>query len=109
MKKRTKELHLRLSEEEFEEIRAHFNASGCRCRADYLLKLCRDELIFNLPELPRIRAELIRQGNNLNQIAAMLNMLNYTDDNAAECYKQLKEVYRKISAVCDEVQRHATV
>jgi len=109
MKKRIKELHIRLTEEEYEEVCGHFNASGCRCRADYLLKLVRDEVIYNLPELPRIRAELIRQGNNLNQIAAMLNMLNYDDDNAADCYKQLREVYDKVTYLCRVIEDHAAV
>ena len=92
-----------LSEEEHQEVKEKIKESGLSSQ-DYLLRAVmkstqtiqsNSELKEMLPELKKVSTELSRQGNNLNQIAAVLNRRGYID-------------YRNTLTQTLEEVRHAT-
>ena len=92
-----------LSEEEHQEVKEKIKESGLSSQ-DYLLRAVmkstqtiqsNSELKEMLPELKKVSTELSRQGNNLNQIATVLNKRGYVD-------------YRNTLTQTLEEVRHAT-
>lgn len=102
-KSRPKQMSFRLSEEEYRQLKERISKSGLSSQ-EYLLKAVmkstqtvqsNSELKEMLPELKKVSTELSRQGNNLNQIATVLNKRGYID-------------YRNILTQTLEEVRHAT-
>ncbi len=100
---RPKQMSFRLSEKEYQQLKERISKSGLRSQ-DYLLRAVmksnqtiqsNSELKEILPELKKVSTELSRQGNNLNQIAAVLNKRGYVD-------------YRNTLTQTLEEVRHAT-
>ena len=100
-KNRPKQMIFRLSEEEYRQLKERIDKSGLSSQ-EYLLKAVmkstiqsNSELKEMLPELKKVSTELSRQGNNLNQIATVLNKRGYVD-------------YRNTLTQTLEEVRHAT-
>ena len=102
-KSRPKQISFRLSEEEYRQLKERISKSGLSSQ-DYLLRAVmkstqtiqsNSELKEMLPELKKVSTELSRQGNNLNQIATVLNKRGYVD-------------YRNTLTQTLEEVRHAT-
>ena len=100
---RPKQMSFRLSEEEYRQLKERISKSGLSSQ-EYLLRAVmkstqtiqsNSELKEILPELKKVSTELSRQGNNLNQIAAVLNKRGYVD-------------YRNTLTQTLEEVRHAT-
>ena len=100
---RPKQMSFRLSEEEYRQLKERISKSGLSSQ-DYLLRAVmkstqtiqsNSELKEMLPELKKVSTELSRQGNNLNQIATVLNKRGYVD-------------YRNTLTQTLEEVRHAT-
>ena len=100
---RPKQMSFRLSEEEYRQLKERISKSGLSSQ-EYLLRAVmkstqtiqsNSELKEILPELKKVSTELSRQGNNLNQIAAVLNRRGYID-------------YRNTLTQTLEEVRHAT-
>ena len=100
---RPKQMSFRLSEEEYRQLKEQISKSGLSSQ-DYLLRAVmkstqtiqsNSELKEMLPELKKVSTELSRQGNNLNQIATVLNKRGYVD-------------YRNTLTQTLEEVRHAT-
>ena len=84
-KSRPKKVTFRLSEDEYRLLQERISSSGLSSQ-EYILQTVlqsavqsNTELKEMLPELKRVSTELSRQGNNLNQIAAVLNQRGYID------------------------------
>ena len=102
-KSRPKQMSFRLSEEEYRQLKERISKSGLSSQ-EYLLRAVmkstqtiqsNSELKEMLPELKKVSTELSRQGNNLNQIATVLNKRGYVD-------------YRNTLTQTLEEVRHAT-
>ena len=98
---RPKQMSFRLSEEEYRQLKERISKSGLSSQ-EYLLRAVmkstiqrNSELKEMLPELKKVSTELSRQGNNLNQIATVLNKRGYVD-------------YRNTLTQTLEEVRHAT-
>lgn len=83
--KRPKQMTFRVSAEEYEIIIKKIAESGLN-NQEYILRAVLNttvqsnaELKELLPKLKRVSTELNRQGNNLNQIATILNQRGYVD------------------------------
>lgn len=82
---RNRWLHIRLTEEEFEQIDRKFKASVCRKRSDFVrrnllrkpivLKYRNESLDNLLQELIQLRTQLNFMGNNFNQSVKKLHTL----------------------------------
>ena len=102
-KSRPKQMSFRLSEKEYRQLKERISKSGLSSQ-EYLLRAVmkstqtiqsNSELKEILPELKKVSTELSRQGNNLNQIATVLNKRGYVD-------------YRNTLTQTLEEVRHAT-
>lgn len=84
-KSRPKQIAFRLSEEEYSQLKERIKNSSLSSQ-EYLLQAVmksnvqsNSEMKEILPELKKVSIELSRQGNNLNQIATVLNKRGYVD------------------------------
>ena len=83
-KSRPKKVTFRLSEEEHRQLQERISNSGLSSQ-EYILRAVLHTTVSNtelkemLPELKKVSTELSRQGNNLNQIATVLNQRGYID------------------------------
>jgi hypothetical protein len=89
MKQKSKKdrwLHVRLSQHEYEEIKAQFNSTTCRKLSDFIRKKLLSQLIVGsyrsasqdamIEELATLKAELSAAGNNFNQAVKKLHTLS---------------------------------
>ena len=103
---RKQQIHLRVSQEEYDLIKQKMVQCGCINTSAYLRKMAIDGLIVNLdmPEMKEILRLLRYNGNNINQIAKRLNaeeniyISDVTDikEKQAEILKLIREVYLKL-------------
>ena len=103
---RKQQIHLRISQEEYDLIKQKMAQCGCTNMSAYLRKMAIDGLIVKLdmPEMKEILRLLRYNGNNINQIAKLLNKdediysSDITDikENQAEILRLIKEVYLKL-------------
>ena len=103
---REQQIHLRVSQEEYDLILQKMAQCGCLNMSAYLRKMAIDGLIVKLdmPEMKEILLLLRYNGNNINQIAKRLNADEniYTSDIAdikdkqSEILKLIREVYLKL-------------
>lgn len=72
---REQQIHMRVSQEEYELLQQKMKQSGCATLSAYLRKMAIDGMIVKLdiPEFNEISWQLRYIGNNLNQIAKRLN------------------------------------
>ena len=72
---REQQIHLRVSQEEYDLIQQKMKQSGCVNMSAYMRKMAIDGLIVKLdvPEMKEILRLLRYNGNNINQIAKRLN------------------------------------
>lgn len=85
MEKRVKrnkdvQMNVRLSREDYEKLLAAKEESGCATLSEYVMWACvRSGKVKNFPprkELRELRAELVKEGTNLNQIAKAANKIS---------------------------------
>ena len=103
---RKQQIHLRVSQEEYDLIKQKMVQCGCINMSAYLRKMAIDGLIVNLdmPEMKEILRLLRYNGNNINQIAKRLNVDEniYSSDimdikeKQAAILKLIGEVYLKL-------------
>ena len=99
---REQQIHLRVSQEEYDLIRQKMKQSSCVNMSAYLRKMAIDGLIVKLdiPEMKEILRLLHYSGNNINQIAKLLNESEgiYVSDISDIKYKQA-EILRLIRGI----------
>ena len=103
---REQQIHLRVSQEEYNLIKQKMVQCGCINMSAYLRKMAIDGLIVNLdmPEMKEILRLLRYNGNNINQIAKRLNteediyISDITDikEKQTEILKLIREIYLKL-------------
>lgn len=100
---KTKEFHVRVTPENYEKLLAAKEESGCATLSEYVMWACvRNGKIKNFPprkELRELRAELVKEGTNLNQIAKAANKISENlshkrEDNSSQ---DILEVLAKVS------------
>lgn len=102
MENRERQLHFRVSDEEYELIRQRMDECGIVSLSAYLRKIAIDGMIINLeiPKLKEISKLLGYNGKNINQIAKKLNSGQgvYVDDFAEIKKRQMEitDLVRKI-------------
>ena len=84
MKERSKEIHVLLTPEEFDQIHRRMEEAGIRNRSAYIRKMVLDGIVvkLDLPEVRELTSLLRRSSNNLNQVAKRANTTGsfYEDD-----------------------------
>ena len=103
---REQQIHLRVSQEEYDLIQQKMKQCGCINMSAYLRKMAIDGLIVKLdmPEMKEILRLLRYNGNNINQIAKRLNESEgiYVSDisdikkKQTEILKLIREIYMKL-------------
>ena len=73
-RKRPKQIVIRLSEQEFEDLKIKVEQSG-KTQQQYIIEALTKKRVVNTDCLKEVAGELKRQGNNLNQIAKRLNQM----------------------------------
>ena len=73
-RKRPKQIVIRLSEQEYEELKIKVEQSG-KNQQQYIIEALTKKRVVNTDGLKEVAGELKRQGNNLNQIAKRLNQM----------------------------------
>lgn len=74
-RKRPKQIVIRLSEQEFEDLKIKVEQSG-KTQQQYIIEALTKKRVVNTDGLKEVAGELKRQGNNLNQIAKRLNQMD---------------------------------
>ena len=69
---RPKQIVIRMSEEEYNQVKTNVALSGMR-QQEYLIKAVTNQTITNMDGVKEIVPELKRVGNNLNQLAKKAN------------------------------------
>lgn len=106
---RPKQVKFRLNEAEFDKLQTRIAESGLS-NQEYIRRAVLGATIQDnteikelLPKLKKISTELSRQGNNLNQIANVLNARGYIDykkqlpqalENARKAIEEVRELWR---------------
>ena len=99
---REQQIHLRVSQEEYDLIQQKMKQSGCINMSAYMRKMAIDGLIVKLdiPEMKEILRLLRYNGNNINQIAKRLNeSKNISASGVAEIedgQRQIVDLIRKL-------------
>lgn len=100
---KTARFNVRLSSEDYEKLLAAKEESGCATLSEYVMWACvRNGKVKSFPprkELRELRAELVKEGTNLNQIAKAANKISENlshkrEDNSSQ---DILEVLAKVS------------
>ena len=95
-KNRPKVINFRLSETETEILKKKINRSG-KNQHEYLAACALQKKITNTDGLKMLLPELKRIGNNLNQIAKVLNATGQCEQQLiSENEKELKELWQQL-------------
>ncbi len=94
---RQKQIVIRLSDQEYQALKTQIKQSG-KNQQEYLIAAIFKTKIVNLNELRAIIPELKRQGNNLNQIAKILNSghANIAESAVEKTLKEVEETWRSL-------------
>lgn len=108
MKKRVRrnkdvQMNVRLSKEDYEKLLIAKEESGCSTLSEYVMWACvRNGKAKSFPprkELRELRAELVKEGTNLNQIAKAANKIseNLSHKREDDSSQDILEVLAKVS------------
>ena len=89
---RPKQIVVRASQEEFEQIKQRVEASKQK-QNEYLLKCLLDKDIIVIDGLKELTVELKRIGNNLNQLTRSVN------EGRANCSRELQDINEEMKEV----------
>lgn len=93
---RPKQIVIRVSEEELEQIKGKVEQSG-KSQQQYIIEALTQREVVNLDAVKELYPELKRIGNNLNQIARALNGTGYYDYRLiTQNQKELNEVWQSL-------------
>ena len=91
---RSKQLVIRMSEEEYETVKKKVEKSGMR-QQEYLIRCFTGKPVMNTDGLKELSPELKRIGVNLNQIAKTCNQGHQaTYDEIHQIGEELREIWR---------------
>lgn len=92
---RPKQIVIRVSEEELEQIKKKVEQSG-KSQQQYIIEALTQKQVINTDGIKAIYPELKRQGNNLNQIARKLQKRGYIDykQELPNTMKEVREVWQ---------------
>lgn len=109
MAERSKYIHIRVTPEEVEQIKARMEDAGIKSMTAYLLRMALNGyvLVLDLSDLKEILRLLQRSGNNLNQYAKKANETGsiYREDieelksNQKEILQEMRKVLDKLTAI----------
>jgi hypothetical protein len=99
---RPKQVKFWASEKELEQIKKKVEKSKLT-QSEYLLRCALDKNILVVEGLKEILMELIREGNNLNQIAKAVNQREgFNQENFIEAKEKLMDLWNLIEEVLKE-------
>lgn len=102
---RTRKMTFRLSEEEYEKVHNKVNVAGMS-QQQYLLRSALGQTILNTDGLKSIIPELKRIGNNINQIAKIVNAAGFlSQEDIAEIRRGEEEIWRLLRRHLQEKDR----
>lgn len=89
---RPKQLVIRLSEEEYQQVKSQVLKSGMK-QQEYLIKAITEQPITNLDGLKEVVPEMKKAGTNLNQITHKINSGEVPSN---ETFLQIKKEYEEV-------------
>lgn len=93
---RPKQIVIRVSEEELEQIKKKVEQSG-KSQQQYIIEALTQQQVTNTDGIKELMPELKRVGNNLNQIAHALNGSGYYQYHLiTENQKELEEIWQSL-------------
>lgn len=96
MRKRDKQIVVRLSDEELAQVKEKVEKSGMS-QQDYIIKSLTKTKVVNTDTLTDVLVELKREGNNLNQLARQANMNGWiSEEDLADAVMELKKTWRSL-------------
>lgn len=99
---RPKQIVIRMTEEEFDTVKAKVEKSGMR-QQEYLIKAITGKSITNTDGLKELTPELKRIGVNLNQIAKTCNQGNQASyDEIQRIGEELNEVWQLLKQLAQK-------
>lgn len=101
--KRNKAITLRMTPEEFQFFKRQMDKASAKPQTDFFLSILRKKSIVVIEDLRPVLQELKRHGNNLNQIARILNETGYFGEGATRVMNECWKSYRSISGLEDVV------
>lgn len=102
LRTRPKQVKFWVTEEELEEIKDKVNKLGMT-QSEYLLRSALDKKIIVIDGIKELVIELIREGNNLNQIAKALNQGEEINlDELIETKEKLMDLWSLIEKILKE-------
>ncbi|MBQ3196224.1 MAG: plasmid mobilization relaxosome protein MobC [Clostridia bacterium] len=104
-RKRNKQLWLGMTEAEQKLFDDEYIKSGCKSRADFVLRLLADKPIVVVTDMTDILTELRRQGTNLNQLARIANTYGYTGEELTAAIRVNTETKIKLMELAEEVRQ----
>ena len=115
---KTKWLHVRLSEDEYNKIQSHFKRTTCRKLSEYTRKKLLDEHVITyyrnqslddlMTELMPMRKSQNAVSNNFNQAVRKLNSMRQNDDAAVWIIAWERDEKRLIIQV-EEIKNHIQI
>lgn len=99
-RKRNNRLYFYANDKELEQIKGKIEKSG-RTQQEYLLKSALNKKMTIVPrdEISKIMTELVRQGNNLNQIARKCNSGSLERVRIFEMAEEMENLWQQLSAL----------
>lgn len=98
-KTRPKQLSFRVSEEEYQQLQEKISESG-KNQQEYILSCVLEKDIVNTDGIKELLPELKRIGNNLNQIAKVLNSTGYYE------YRLITQNQKELNKVWQSLRRY---
>jgi hypothetical protein len=105
-RKRDRSVRFRVSQEEYDLIKARMDAIGTKNLEAFLRKMALDGMIVRLdmPELKRMISLLGYMGNNVNQIAKRLNEIGkYYDTDIEDVIKNQEQLISLAKSVFEKL------
>lgn len=111
---RTKQLLIRVSEEEMEFVDKKFSASGCKSKSEFIRKMILEGMIVYVNEdtLDDFRYKLSTISNNTNQIAKKANATGHVyDEEIREIQEGVDDLRQQLRSFLSPLQnpRHLPI
>lgn len=96
MRKQTKNITIRMTEEDYIKLMARVKKSGMK-QADFLRKAILNKNIVSINGVEMLIPELKRIGNNVNQIARYMNQVFYVHEDAFKLVAgELRNIWQQL-------------
>lgn len=105
--KRSKVIKIRVTEDEYRDLKERCDRAEL---APWMREVCLDKAVLKRAKVPDVDPQLLRQlagiGNNLNQIARVVNTQQHDDVNSIQIISMLLAMERHLEQIYQNEARH---